>query len=57
MLKATGKVNEPEAVLLALSVTCTMKVEVTAVKGGVPDRTPPGFIVSQGPGRPVAVHV
>ena len=36
----TGRVNVAAAVLLALSVTVTEKVEVTAVEGGVPPNTP-----------------
>jgi hypothetical protein len=52
----TGSVNEPEAVLLALSVTFTVKVVVTAVEGGVPERTPAALMLSHA-GWPVTLHV
>lgn len=52
----TGSVKVPEVVLLLLSVTCTVKLEVTAEDGGVPVNTPLGLNTSQ-VGCPVALQV
>jgi hypothetical protein len=53
MARVTGTVKEPEAELLALSTTFTVKVASTALEGAAPDKTPPVVMVSHA-GKPVA---
>ena len=57
--KATGNVNCPEAVLgvgLALSVTCKVKVSVSAVESGVPWIAPPDIDNPSGSLPAVTAH-
>jgi hypothetical protein len=56
IVRVTGTVKEPVAETLALSVTFTVKLALTADDGGVPIKAPAEVKVSQ-LGRPVADQV
>ena len=53
MARVTGTAKVPEVVLLLLSVTFTVKLESTALRGGVPASVPAVLMVSH-VGKPVA---